>query len=277
VVARIAADSSAGVPSLSVLAANGTVVANGSATATGREAVDTVPSNGTYYVRVAGTGGTTASYDLTVRVPTAVTVAPEPQSITARPGGNVTVDVVANGAASGVSAYDVSLATNASLATVASVDPAGAAGAGDVSVAPDGSSATLDAANLSLSASSGATTLATVTLDATNATGEDALRVTASSVVDADGVDYAVEASNGTLRVSAGPGDVGGSGGAATDPLPTRPGYEDVDGDGDFDFFDVVTFLFALDELPAETRQFFDFDADGETDFFDVISLLFRT
>jgi hypothetical protein len=56
---------------------------------------------------------------------------------------------------------------------------------------------------------------------------------------------------------------------------------EDVTGDGRFDFFDVIEFLFALDSLSDEPlterqRTALDHDGDGSLTFFDVIDLLFQ-
>jgi hypothetical protein len=268
-------DAADGDPSLELLDAGGTVVASGSTTATGREVTYAVPSNGTYYVRVAGTGSGTVPYDLSVRVPTTVTVAPSPQSLTATPDGNASVDVVVTGATAGVSAYDVSIGVNASVATISSVAPTGAAGPADVTITPDGSTATVNASGVGLAASSGATTLASVSLATANATGESNLTVTVDSVTDQSGFAYLTAATNGSLSVQSGPGDVGQPSAPATDPL-SGPGYEDVNGDGRANFQDVISVAFLLGDLPPEKAQFFDFDDNGQFNFVDVIELVFR-
>jgi hypothetical protein len=64
-----------------------------------------------------------------------------------------------------------------------------------------------------------------------------------------------------------------------TDPIPDEPGFEDVDGDGEGTFGDVVALLFALESLDAlSTSQTtaLDFDDSGAVGFGDVVALLFR-
>jgi PKD repeat protein len=50
--------------------------------------------------------------------------------------------------------------------------------------------------------------------------------------------------------------------------------YEDIDGDGDLDFNDVMELAFAL-PVPADQVPRVDFDGDGDADFDDVIELTF--
>jgi hypothetical protein len=55
--------------------------------------------------------------------------------------------------------------------------------------------------------------------------------------------------------------------------------YEDIDGDGDFDFVDVISFVFALgslDDLTQEQVTALDHDTNGEVNFVDVIELVFQ-
>jgi hypothetical protein len=55
--------------------------------------------------------------------------------------------------------------------------------------------------------------------------------------------------------------------------------YEDVDGNGRFDFLDVIGLVFArLDEINADPamRDALNFDGQGDVDFLDVIELVFR-
>jgi hypothetical protein len=269
-------DDADGDPSLAVLDASGTVVANSSTTATGRRVTYAVPADGTYYVRVAGSGPTagTVPYDLTLRVPTQVTVAPSPQSVTAGPNETASVDVAVAGATGGVSGYAFTLGINESVAAIESVDPAGAADPSAVTVAPDGASATVNASAVGIAASGGTTPLATVTL-ATQTVGDGNLSVSDVRVTDAGGFDYVTTATDGEVRVATGPGTIGPSENGATDPDDDGQ-FEDVDGDGQFDFLDVITLVFVVDSLSPATGQYFDFDGNGQFTFTDVIELVFQ-
>jgi hypothetical protein len=63
-----------------------------------------------------------------------------------------------------------------------------------------------------------------------------------------------------------------------TDPLPGS-GREDVNGDGNADFDDVIDLFFALDRLSdasPEQVAAVDYDGDGDADFDDIVELLFR-
>jgi hypothetical protein len=68
----------------------------------------------------------------------------------------------------------------------------------------------------------------------------------------------------------------------ATPPTDARaglPGLEDFDGNGRFDFRDVVAVLFALDDLAVDEESRLDavdYDDDGRFSFIDVVELLFR-
>jgi hypothetical protein len=88
-----------------------------------------------------------------------------------------------------------------------------------------------------------------------------------------------------TVRTSATPFPDGLPGGGPNSGLPTDPNadglYEDLDGDGDFDFVDVIEFVFAIDaiqntELTEAQVAAIDFDGSGSVDFVDVIDLVFR-
>jgi hypothetical protein len=89
-------------------------------------------------------------------------------------------------------------------------------------------------------------------------------------------------ATNRTLRAAFPDGIPGGT----TDRPPTDTDgdgvAEDMDGDGSFDFVDVVEFVFALDAgefaaLPADERRLLDHDpTDGGITFLDVIDLVFQ-
>jgi hypothetical protein len=64
-----------------------------------------------------------------------------------------------------------------------------------------------------------------------------------------------------------------------TDAQPSRPGLEDFDGNGNFDFLDVVEVLFTLGDVPSDDTakvNAVDFNDDGEFTFLDVVELLFR-
>jgi hypothetical protein len=74
-------------------------------------------------------------------------------------------------------------------------------------------------------------------------------------------------------------------GGNPASGVPTDPNgdgrLEDLDGNGQFEFVDVIEFVFALDgllsaDLAASQRAAIDFDGDGNVDFVDVIELVFQ-
>jgi outer membrane protein assembly factor BamB len=74
-------------------------------------------------------------------------------------------------------------------------------------------------------------------------------------------------------------------GGNPASGVPTDPNgdgrLEDLDGNGQFEFVDVIEFVFALDglqstDLTASQRTALDFDGDEDVDFVDVIELVFQ-
>jgi PKD repeat protein len=125
----------------------------------------------------------------------------------------------------------------------------------------------------SASLTTGATaTLARVTLNSSDTEGSTALTLVASGVTDSTGFDYIAQTANGTVRVASGPGDVTGSGNPARD-LDGNGLYEDVNGDGQQTFSDVIELAFILDN--QDIAPFFDFDGSGDLAFSDVIELAF--
>ena len=74
-----------------------------------------------------------------------------------------------------------------------------------------------------------------------------------------------------TITAAAGPGDVTGDGNPATD-VDDDGLYEDVNGDGTFDIFDVQAFLENFEDSASSSA--FDFNEDGSVDIFDVQALL---
>jgi PKD repeat protein len=140
-----------------------------------------------------------------------------------------------------------------------------------VTIAPGGGSATVNVTSASLT--TGATaTLARVTLNSSDTEGSTALTLVASGVTDSTGFDYIAQTANGTVRVASGPGDVTGSGNPARD-LDGNGLYEDVNGDGQQTFSDVIELAFILDN--QDIAPFFDFDGSGDLAFSDVIELAF--
>jgi hypothetical protein len=132
----------------------------------------------------------------------------------------------------------------------------------------------VNASAVGIAASGGTTPLATVTL-ASQAVGSSNLSVSDARVTDAGGVDYVTTATDGEVRVATGPGTVGPSEAEATDPDDDGL-FEDVDGDGEFGFRDVITLVFVVDSLSPATGQYFDFDGNGQFTFTDVIDLVFQ-
>jgi hypothetical protein len=260
---------------LAVLDANGAVQATADPAGSGVPLEFVAPSDGTYYLRVTGDGDGSVPYALAARVPTRVSVGFDPATATVTPGESTTVDVVVGGTNAGIGAYDFVVSVdNTSVATVESVQPLGATAGAVVTVAPDGSGATVNVSDASLSGD-GSLAIARVTLNAT-ADGTTTTSVSAASVRDAAGFDYVVNAVDGEVVASTGPGVVVGD-------LPARDLdgdglYDDVDGDGVSDLDDV--FALAFDVLPLALQRpelvpFFDFDADGDVDLDDVFELAF--
>jgi hypothetical protein len=124
--------------------------------------------------------------------------------------------------------------------------------------------------------------VATVTVDFQDVPADASGQVTGTVSDSVNGVDSAaagiVAVDNGTTAPFQ-----GGVPGTGSDAPPTNvdadPQLEDVNGDGRFDFLDVVTLLFAdAGAVNADPvgKVTFDFDGDGRFSFLDVVTLLFE-
>jgi PKD repeat protein len=130
---------------------------------------------------------------------------------------------------------------------------------------------TLKAADIGGAVDPGATdvTLATVTLDAGDY-GETALTTDIARLDEDDG--SAIDASTVAGSLAVQPPSVGDN------PAPTDPDgdglYEDLNGNGEFEFDDVVT-LFEHLEDPSVTdhAELYDFNDNGRIDYDDVVTL----
>jgi PKD repeat protein len=161
-----------------------------------------------------------------------------------------------------------------------------------VTVEPDGSSATVSATGAALPAGD-SVVVATVAVVA-DLEGEATLNVSASpapAVATTSGVAYTVSGAGSqgtTVTVSTNTLPVelrDGIPGSTTRLPPTNvdddPAYEDLTGDGVFNFQDVIEFVFALGQiqsanLSADAIAVLDHSGDGRVDFTDVIDLVFQ-
>jgi hypothetical protein len=196
-------------------------------------------------------------------------------------GNTTTVEVVVDSATGGVGAAEFRIAVDdPSVARITDVTVLGS-GATRVNVSANGSWVDVEYAFRD-TADSGSITVAEVTVERI-ATGEAELTLDPAAgndavlIFDENGTGYDVEVGTpATLTVTPGPSKVvdGPDAGVPTDP-DGDDRYEDVDGSGTFDIFDVAAFLSTFDrEVVQEQRTYFDFTGDGSVNIFDVAGLL---
>jgi hypothetical protein len=204
-------------------------------------------------------------------------------------GETTTIQVVVDSADGGVGAAELRVAVaDASVAEITGVTVRGS-GATETDLADDGSSVDVEYAFRD-TADTGSVVIAEVTLRGTErgttdvtiapAEGNDAVLV-----FDENGSGYAVTSLNGaSLTVGDGSGNPFPDGvpGVADRPPTDSDGdgtFENVNGDGTFDFIDVIDLLFAdWDAINRDGagRAALDFDDSGTVDFLDAVALLFE-
>jgi PKD repeat protein len=243
-------------------------------------------SSGSYAVAAEGSGIDPATDDrLTDATESTVVVeSPTPPadgddvtvsvgSATAQAGDTASVPVTLSVAPEGLSGYTLTVTTeDGDVATVDGASYPDALGLTSSPIVSDGGgSVTLKAADIGGAVDPGATdvTLATVTLDAGDY-GETALTTDIARLDDDDG--SAIDASTVAGSLAVQPPSVGDN------PAPTDPDgdglYEDLNGNGEFEFDDVVT-LFEHLEDPSVTdhAELYDFNDNGRIDYDDVVTL----
>jgi hypothetical protein len=212
-----------------------------------------------------------------------------PGSDTLQPTNVTAYNVSVSNAIGDVDSFSFTVASsNVSVLSITGVT--GVSGTPSVTVAPDGSSATVSATGAALPAGD-SVVVATVAVVA-DLEGEATLNVSGSpapAVATTSGVAYTVSGSQGTtVTVSTNtlPAELrDGIPGSTTRLPPTNvdddPAFEDLNGDGVFDFVDVIEFVFALgpigsSNLSADAIAILDHNGDGQVDFVDVIDLVFQ-
>ncbi len=187
--------------------------------------------------------------------------------------GETTATVVLSEAPAGVSgtALDVRV-SDPSVAAVASIDPAGGLDAVDGDGEVGGASASIETADLTRAVQAGAqdVPLATVTLAGRSA-GETDVSVAVRGLDDDEGDEMAVATTDATLSVASTvaridgtvPGDVDGDG-----------HYEDLNGSGEVDYDDVVTYFRHMEEpTMTDHAAAYDYNDNGRVDYGDLIDL----
>ncbi|WP_135820010.1 thermonuclease family protein [Halostella litorea] len=190
-------------------------------------------------------------------------------------GGTVPAELSLSNAPEGLAGFDVTVTvddTGVAAIEDATLADAFRADVSEVSVADDGSSVTLAASDIDDQVESGASDVGLATLTvALNAEGSTGVTLQ-TDALDADGgaaIDAATD--TGTVTVSS-VGRVGDN------DLPTDPDgdgkYEDLNGNGELDFDDVVVFFdHRDDDAVANNPGAFDFNGNGRVDFDDINSL----
>jgi hypothetical protein len=141
-----------------------------------------------------------------------VNVVLEPTEQQAQPGGEITYDVVVEGAADGVSAYEATVEiADTDVAEITDVEDANAdRGVGDATIADDGSSVSFNRGLLGDPIRDSDFTVATVTVSAADAEGDTTLSVNDAQFNNADGATYANnELGSADLTVAAADGGAG--------------------------------------------------------------------
>jgi hypothetical protein len=210
-----------------------------------------------------GDGATVEGVDSTPE--TAVEVRPTEANVST--GGETTVEVVATGAANGISAYDIGIDLNNTKASIVdySLTAQGQSGPLDNSaISADNSSIALDAALLDAAhAPADETVIAELTLAVEKRGAVDITPVSAS-VIGTDSIEYDLALRGGVVEGVGLPPVVGDQSPVDLDGDGT---YEDVRGDGELEVLDVQTLFNELDTgVVQDNARAFDFSASDPTD-----------
>lgn len=249
---------------------------NGEYDATGDTVEWTPDDPGTYEITVAVASNEsviTGTQSITVQS-TGVAVTTTPDHVSVASNRTTTVDVTVTDV-SGVTAHSFDLTVAGSGVAIQQVELTGQPGRETVTIGPNGHRASVDVALADITGDPA--TLATVTLQGTTPN-TTTLTATVDSLEGADGRTYSVADAEATTEVTvverSAPGDVTGNGHPATDPDGDGV-YEDINGDGTVDIFDVQALFSNLDSTAVSGNAAFDIDGDGRVSVFDV-QLLFR-
>ncbi|RLM49977.1 PKD domain-containing protein [Halorubrum sp. Atlit-28R] len=229
---------------------------------------------GTYTVTVRDQAGTaTLTGELTVtdaEPPTeGATVTSTSDALTIPAGSSNTVAVAVNNIED-IGGYDLNLSlANEGTAQITDVTLNGDPSVENVSIAPGGQFATINAAAAKIDGTD-PTVVASVELTGT-AVGNTSLEMTANTITDRGGDKYNITTNTAAaaITVQAGPGDITGNDEPATDP-DNDDVYEDINGDGSVDIFDVQALYNNLETDTVQGNPAFDINGDGSVDIFDV-------
>jgi PKD repeat protein len=212
---------------------------------------------------------------------TTVSIAPETADLD--PGDTVTFDVVVDSADGGVGAAEIGVeVANPSVATITDLTVLGG-GSQVIDVAGDGSSAEAEYAFRDTD-DTGSVTIIEVTVEAQSG-GETDLSIVPSTgnsdvlVFDETGTGYDVTGTNGATITVAGDTPTPTLPTVCPDcSAPTDPDgdglYEDVNGNGEQDFDDIVVLFENLESAAVtENADAYDFNGNDEIDFDDVVTL----
>ena len=201
-----------------------------------------------------------------------VTAAIEPSNATVFVGSTTTVDLVLRNASDGLDAYNLTLSTVGTTSGNVSIADASVTNETDT-VAFGSANRTLTLAG-TVNATGDNATVATLTL-AGDVAGDANLTIAVENVTTSAGAEYdVVSTQNATLTVSEGIPSLTPGGNPPSD-LDGDDQLEDVDGNGEGDIFDAITYYNnrnsdVIQDNPAQ----FDFDGDGTPGtIFDAIAL----
>jgi endoglucanase len=196
-------------------------------------------------------------------------------------GGTTEASITLSNAPNGLAGFKLKVSVeDTSIATIenASLPSTLTAPGGGTTIADDGSSVTLRAADLEQNIQDGATdiTLATVTLNG-HSTGQTEVVVAVQTIDDDAGSAIPVSTTGAMLTVEKGSSD-GGSVKPIEGETPTDVDndgtYEDVNGNGQIDYNDIVVFINHMNEpVISEQVAAYDYNGNGRIDFADVVSL----
>jgi hypothetical protein len=256
----------------------------------------TAPHVGQYYVEVASSDPhTIEAYDLEIdgstvtndplRVtapadPVVRTQTDDPVEITA--GGNRTLTYYVENAGQNASDVTLGVAELPANLSIASVNGSGTYNASLRSITWE---------DLPAGANVSANVTYTATADASNETAVFSVYLTNATSIGGSNVNYA-DVESTYVRVATEPSGrfsdtlfPNGIPGSSTGQAPTNADedvqYEDMTGDGRFDFADVIEFVFALDNIQSASLtptqiESLDHSGDGRVTFVDVIDLVFQ-